>query len=105
MAIIWVFKALDQLSSIISPFYNYVTNKKAEFQNFPIIKKSKLEDYDIFWGFERAQVNITTEGSVMFLSHMKPVYTTSTITRNSNVTKFVQLKMATNKKNKQVNLK
>jgi len=36
--------------------------------------------------------------SVMFLSHMKPVYTTSTITRNSNVTKFVQFKMATNKK-------
>jgi len=36
---------------------------------------------------------------------MKPVYTTSTITRNRNVTKFVQFKMATNKKNKQVNLK
>jgi len=30
--------------------------------------------------------------------HVKPVYTTSTISRNSNVTKFVQFKMATNKK-------
>jgi len=50
-------------------------------------------------------VNVTTEDSVMFLSHMKSVYTISTITRNSSVTKFVQFKIATNKKYKQVNLK
>jgi len=36
---------------------------------------------------------------------MKPAYTTRTITWNSNVTKFVEFKIATNKKNKQVNSK